>query len=149
MDCEQAEKLMSTALDGELALLSTTEFQGHLDDCEHCRYVYASYRALDHELKSLGEALQESRSSYGSLARLAVRKSIHNGRSKSILWVRGPAFAIIIAIALVLGAQIGSIFSETIWPESSSPEEISVAIPNGEMSISYVMANLTEGNGDR
>lgn len=149
MNCAQAEKLMSLIVDNESHVQIAEDFQSHLNSCESCRSTFQSIKALDSDLRILGDILKSSGAGSRSSALLPMRTDKSSGGFQDIFWIRAPVFALIITIAVFLGARMGVIFSETIWPGNQSKEEMSMFIPDQEMSVSYVMANLSEGNLER
>ncbi len=52
MDCKEALKLMSAAIDGELSPQKDSEFHSHIKECDACRAEYEAERATKAILKS-------------------------------------------------------------------------------------------------
>ena len=114
MDCEQIENLLSAEMDGEIGDDDARTLAAHLDDCERCRQLRASFVEQDRELR---EAFADRRRAADALSQRLVatfHAGVRQPKSKRLL----PLVA-----ALALGFILGwMVFAALRSPEPSTPE---------------------------
>jgi anti-sigma factor RsiW len=84
MNCETAQNLIQTYLDGRLATLERNEFVHHVTECAACEGEVIAYREMFHAMREMPRLDAPGRISVGVMAALRAEGLVHEPRFSAL-----------------------------------------------------------------